>query len=102
MSTPDKTEFFFKAENADRFENSQRTQRVGIGGIFRLFERDGHMALRSQIVNLVRLNFLHDPDQARRVRQVAMMKSRSYLVMRIVIKMIDAIGIEQRGAPFDP
>jgi hypothetical protein len=48
--------------------------RVGIGGIFRRLEADLDVALGREIVDLVRLGFLHDPDQVRAVRQVAVMQ----------------------------
>ena len=48
----------FHAENADRLEHPQRADRVGIGGIFRRLEADLHMALGSEVIDLVRLHFL--------------------------------------------
>jgi len=55
---------FLQPQDAQRFEDAQRAERVGIRGVFRFFERDRDVALGRQIVDLVRLHFLDDPDQA--------------------------------------
>jgi hypothetical protein len=53
------------------------------------------MALRGQIVDLVGLYLLHDADQVGGVGQVAVMQVQSHAALvRILIKMIDAVGIE--------
>ena len=58
------------------------------------------MALRGEIVDLVRLHFLDDADQRGGVGEVAVMQGEvEALLVRIVIQMIDAIGVEQAGAP---
>ena len=60
------------------------------------------MALRSEVVNLVRLHLLHNVNQARRVGQVAIVQDEISMVdMRVFIQVIDAIGIEQRSAALD-
>ena len=46
------------------FEQAQRADGVGVGGVFRLFKRHGDMTLRGQIINFIRLNFLNCVNQA--------------------------------------
>ncbi len=60
------------------------------------------MALGRQIVNLVRLHFLHDPDEIGGIGQIAVvqLQFRGRFV-RILINMVDAFGIEKRGASLD-
>ena len=89
-----------KIENADRLEKAKRAERVGIGGIFRRLEAHLDMALRGEIVDFVGLHFLDDADQIRRIRQIAVMQKKiAVCLMRIMVQMIDAIGVDQRGPP---
>ena len=75
---------------------SQRAQSVGIGGIFRRFEAHLHMALRREIVDLVGLRFLNDPDDIGRIRHVPVMQEeRRRAFMRIDVEMIDSLGIKR-------
>ncbi len=97
-----KTRLLFQPEDANRFQKTKRADRIDIGGVFRLLERNGNVALRRQIVNLVRLHSLHDVDEAAGVRQVAMMQDELAIrSVRILIKMIDPVGIEERSTPLD-
>ena len=60
------------------------------------------MALGGQIVDLVRLHLLHDADEVPGVGKVAVMQHEpAVLLMRPLIQMIDAVGIEERGTPLD-
>ena len=60
------------------------------------------MALRRQIVDLVRLNCLDDADQVGGVRHVAVMDLKMRAGnMRVLINVIDAGGVERRGAALD-
>ena len=63
--------FLFQTEDAYGFQKSQWPDTIGICGVFRGFERDLHMALGGEVVYLVRLDLLDDPDQVRGVGQVA-------------------------------
>ena len=42
-------------EQPDRFQQAQRAERVGVGGVFRRLEADLDVALRGEIVDLVGL-----------------------------------------------
>src|SRR5579885_3016753 len=75
-----------KAEDADRFQEPQGAERIGIGCVFRGLEAHLHMALGGQIVDLVGLNLLDDPDEIGRVGEVAVMQQEIHPgLMRILI-----------------
>ena len=60
------------------------------------------MTLGSEIVDLIRLHGLHDANQAVGVRHVAIVEEEpSFGNVRILIQVIDTIGIEQRSAALD-
>src|SRR3989344_9104898 len=60
------------------------------------------MALRGEVVDLRRLYLLHDADQAARVGHVTVMQHEpALLFVRVLIQMIDAIPVEQRGPALD-
>ena len=61
-----------------------------------------HMALGGEIVDLVRLGFLHDADQVGRIGHVAVMQEKLRLALvRVLIEVVDAGRIERRRAPLD-
>ena len=64
-------------EDADRFQQAQRAERVGVGGVFRRLEAHLHMALGGEIVDLVGLGFLHEADQVGGIGQVAIMQEEA-------------------------
>ena len=60
------------------------------------------MALRRQIVDLLRLHLLHDAHQAGGVGEIPIVQDEpAILFVRILIEMIDAVGVEERSAPLD-
>src|SRR6266853_1043385 len=63
-------------ENANGFEESKRPQRIRVRRVLRLFERNGNVALSSQVVHLVRPNYLQNPDQARCICHVSVMQNQ--------------------------
>jgi hypothetical protein len=93
----------FHAEDAQRLEQAQGAERVGVRGVLGGLEAHLDMALRRQVVDLVRLRLLHQADQVGGVGQVAVVqeKARGVLV-GVHIKVIDPAGVERRGAPLDP
>jgi len=57
--------------------------------------------LGRQVVDLIRLHFLDDSDQVGGIRQVAVVQDEVAVGnIRALIKMIDPVGVEQRGAAF--
>jgi hypothetical protein len=60
------------------------------------------VGLRGQVVNLVGPHRLDDADQARGVRHVAVVQHQvARLDVRVLVQVVDAVGIEQRGATLD-
>ena len=55
----------------------------------------------TQIVYLIGLGFLNDPDQVGGIGQITVMKDKSFvLFMRILIQMINPVGVEERTSRF--
>ena len=60
------------------------------------------MALRSQVVNFIRLGLLDNARQIRGISQIPMMQEEpNTFQMRIAIQMIDSGGVEHRGTTLD-
>ena len=60
------------------------------------------MALGREIVDFVRLHLLDDADEAARIRHVTVMQNEpAVFLVRVLVQMVDTVGIEQRGAPLD-
>jgi hypothetical protein len=60
------------------------------------------VALRGEVVDLVRLDLLDDAQQAQRIGQIAVVQMDAGLgVVELVVEMIDALGVERRRAPLD-
>jgi hypothetical protein len=92
----------FQTEEADRLKQAKRSDGVDIGGVFGSLEAHGNVALRAQIVDFVRLDFLNDARQVRSIRQVAIVQLEiGRRRVRILVDMIDALRIEQRGTALD-
>ena len=89
-------------EDADRLEQAQRADGIGVGGVFRLLERHHDVALGGEVVDLIRLNLLDHPQQARGIGHVAVVEGEGQAaIVRLAEEVIDAIGVEQGGAPLD-
>ena len=60
------------------------------------------MALRGEVVDFVGLDLLDDADQVGGVGQVAVVEDEAAVgVVRVLVEVVDAVGVEQRGAAFD-
>ena len=60
------------------------------------------MRLRAEVVDFVGLDLLDDPDQVGRVGEVAVMQNELAVVdMRVLVEMVDPVGVEQGRAAFD-
>lgn len=56
----------------------------------------------AEIVDLIRLNVLNDPDEVCCIGQIAVMEDKiAMLYMRILIEFVYAVGVELRRAPLD-
>jgi hypothetical protein len=60
------------------------------------------VALRPEIVDLVGAGLLDQTDQIGGVRQVAVVQEEARgMLVRVAVEVIDAAGVERRGAPLD-
>ena len=87
-----------------RIASSSRSVPIAstVGRVLRTLERHRHVALRAQVVDLVRLHLLHDADQVGGIGQVAVVQDEVAMrLVRVLVQVIHAIGIEQRRAPLD-
>ena len=90
----------FKTQDPNGFEDSQCADSIGICGVFRRFEADRDMRLSSEIIDLVWLNVLDEPDEVGGVGEIPVMHEEvGVLLMGVDIKMIDTLGVERGGAP---
>ena len=61
------------------------------------------MALRRKVIDFVRLGFLHDPNEVRCIRHIAIVQPKPHIAfMRVLVKVINPPGIERGRPPFDP
>lgn len=59
------------------------------------------MTLGSQVVHLIGLHLLDDPDQAAGIGHIAVMQDKGDVCFMGVLKdMVDAVRIKERGPPF--
>ena len=94
---------FIQPEETDRLEQAQRAGGIHVGGIFRRLETDRHMGLRAKVIDLVRGYFGEDPGQVRGIGQIAVMQLELGVVrMRVLVDMVDPLGVEQRRPALDP
>jgi len=60
------------------------------------------MRLSSEVVDLVGLCLLHDPDQVGAVAQVAVVQHEAPVVdLRVLVEVVDPLRVEERSAAFD-
>ncbi len=91
-----------QAKQADRLEQPQRPQRIGIGRVFGRLEADHDMRLRGEIVDLVRLGLLDDADQVGRIGHVAVVEDEALVgLVRLLVEVLDPPGVERRRPPLD-
>ena len=85
-----------EAADPDRLEQAQRSHGVCIRGVFGCFERHGDVALRREVVDLLGPDRLHDADEIRRVREVAIVKNHlAVRLVRIAVEVIDSVRVER-------
>ena len=90
-------------QNAQSLKQPERAKRIGVCGVFRGFEAHLHMALRGEVIDLVRPDRLAEPDKICRIGHVAVMQEKgSLLLVRVHIESVDPAGVERGGAPLDP
>jgi hypothetical protein len=91
-----------QAQDANRFEKTERAHGVGVGRVLGLLKRDLHVRLRAEVVDLVGLHLLDDVNERRGVGEIAVVQKEAWVrVVRILVDMVDAVGIEQRRSSLD-
>jgi hypothetical protein len=82
-------------QNADRLEQPQRAECIGVRRIFRRLERDADVALSGKIVDFGRLHFLDNADEIGRIGHVAVVQEKPHAgAVRVLVQMIDPRGVE--------
>jgi len=93
----------FHAEDADGFQQAEGAQAICVGGILWGIEADFDVTHGREVVNLMRLDLLHDADEVGGIREVPIVQLEpDVLFVWILIEVVDSIGVEQRSAPLDP
>jgi hypothetical protein len=91
----------FASKNADGLKHPKRPKTVSIRGIFGRLERDLDMTLSGEIIDLVRLDFLHDANEIGGIGETAVMESEAQVpFVGILVQMIDMAGVEGAGTAF--
>jgi len=99
--------FVGEPEDADGLENAEGAEGVGIGGVFGRLEAHLHMALGTEVVDLIGLHLLDDADQVAAVGEIAVVEDEPWGVasggalVGILVEVIDACGVEAAGAALD-
>jgi hypothetical protein len=102
MWTPGRARLLFQAQDADGLQDAQGAQGVHVGRVLRRLEGDLHVGLRGQVVDLVRLDLLHDADEVGCIRQVSVVEEEAAaLLVRVLIEVVDAVRVEEGGAALD-
>ena len=87
---------------ADGLEDAEGAEAVDVAGVFGDIIRDADMGLGAKIVDLVGLEIVEEFHHLHGVGQVTVMQEKAGLVeMGVLIDVIDAGGIEGRGAAND-
>ncbi len=94
--------FIGEAKHPHGFQDAQGAEGVAIGGVFRRFEAHRHMALGAQVIDLIRLHLLDDPDQVGGIGEIAVVQHQAWIeLVGILVEMIDAGGVEAAGPALD-
>ena len=84
------------------FQNAQRAEAIGVGGVFGRLKTHSDMALRCKIVYFVRLRLLDDTDEVSGIRQVVVMQDEiAVRDMRILVEVVNPVRVEERGTALD-
>ena len=60
------------------------------------------MTLCTQVIDLIGLRLLHDPNEITRISQITVMQDKIAMInVRVLVEMINAIGIKKGCAAFN-
>src|SRR5204863_5744629 len=82
---------------ADRLEQAESADRVGRRRVVRHLEGDLHMAHRTEVVDLVRLDVTDQVDQADAVGEIAVVEVQSL----VLVQGVDAGAGQHGGAAYE-
>ena len=61
-----------------------------------------HMALGAEVIDLIRLHLLDDPNQIGAVGEVSIVKNQARVALvEVLVKVINSTGVEAARAPLD-
>ena len=86
------------ARSPDRLEQPERADRVGRGGVLRHLEGHLHVALRPEVVDLVRPDGVDQVDQAHPVGEVAVVQVQPL----VGVEVVDPVPVQGRGPADQP
>ena len=90
--------FFLLVENPGGFEHVQGTDAVGHQGVDGLIEGDSNVTLSAEIVDLVGFETQDQVREGLSVRQIAVMKQQSGIVVDVFVEMVDSASTKTRTA----
>ena len=95
--------FFREPQDTHCLKNPQHSQCITVGGVLRALKAHRYVALGAEVIDLIRLHLLDDPNQVGAVSEVAVVEGEPGLsLMRILVKVIDPGGVETACTPLDP
>ena len=94
--------FLGEAQHAHRLQDPQGAEGIAVGGVLRRLKAHRHMALGPQVVDLIGLHLLDDPDQVGAVGEVAVVQHQPRVgLVGILVEVINAAGVETAGPALD-
>ena len=95
--------FVCEPQDPHLLQDVQSTQGIAVGGVFRTLKAHRHMALGTEVVDLIRLHVLNNPDQVGAVSEIALVQNQARITLvGILVKMIDPTGVERARTPLNP
>ena len=98
-----KPDVLLHAQDAHRFEDAEGPDAIGVCRVFGGVEADLDVAHRGEVVDLVGLHLLDDPDEVRGVGEIAVVQLEPDVgFVRILVQMVNPVRVEERGPALDP
>ena len=86
---------------ADRLQQPQRAKCVSVDSVDRHIETYPDVALRSEVVDFIRLDVVYDCRQIASVGQIAVYESELWTLVQVFVQMVDSARVKRRAAPRD-
>ena len=99
---PGRSEFFLRTPESAPPPGSAACPAHRYSRCTRALKTHRYMTLGAEVINLIRLHLLDDPNQIGAVCEVAVVKHQARSIfVRVLIEMIDPAGIEAARSPLD-